>query len=511
MTPALTVAWMTQAIVISVLLAGTAWLVQRVACHVIPSRLIWGSAIFCTLVLVVAAPWRTSAAPLRLPETAVQASPQANTVQDDGGSWVGSRAVRTLIERTLTAPAAFTVSTLGAALNRAPQSVQRLILLAWPLSSAAVFLAFALSYRRHRRLLRGATTQPINGIDVLVTKSLGPAVIGVRAPRIVVPEWLFDHPPQEQSLVVAHEQSHITARDPALLLSACAAVVVMPWNPVAWYALEQLRLAIEFDCDHRVLGRGISLRQYGQLLITLSARMPRNALSPSNSTALAFSHHQSHLERRLRTMTTRPSSFRRSRVIASAIVSAVALLAACESQLPTTAELQDMTVKTAEARLAKVTPIDTTTAIYLVDGVAVTRDSAIALDASRIATIDVRGGKSQELRIATVKGKPADKVIIVSGEALSPSASQTPQLRIVTGQGATPNGAVMGRPLSPSDTRAFEGLLMVDGVRAPSTFMNSLRPDEIASIEVVKGEAAVTRFGADAAKGAILVTTKKKK
>ena len=210
-------------------------------------------------------------------------------------------------------------------------------------------------------------------------------------------------------------------------------------------------------------------------------------------------------------MTTRPSSFRRSRVIASAIVSAVALLAACESQLPTTAELQDMTVKTAEARLAKVTPIDTTTAIYLVDGVAVTRDSAIALDASRIATIDVRGGKSQELRIATVKGKPADKVIIVSGEALSPSASQTPQLRIVTGQGATPNGAVMGRPLSPSDTRAFEGLLMVDGVRAPSTFMNSLRPDEIASIEVVKGEAAVTRFGADAAKGAILVTTKKKK
>ena len=69
----------------------------------------------------------------------------------------------------------------------------------------------------------------------------------------------------------------------------------------------------------------------------------------------------------------------------------------------------------------------------------------------------------------------------------------------------------MGRPLSPSDPRAFEGLLMVDGVRAPSTVMNSLRPDEIASIEVVKGEAAVTRFGADAAKGAILVTTKKKK
>ena len=347
---------------------------------------------------------------------------------------------------------------------------------------------------------------------MLVNNSLGPAVVGVRAPRIVVPEWLFDHSPQEQSLVVAHEQSHIAARDPALLLSACAAVVIMPWNPVAWYTLEQLRLAIEFDCDHRVLGRGISLRQYGQLLITLSARMPRNALSPSNSTALAFSHHQSHLERRLRTMTTRSSSFRRSRVIGSAVVSALALLAACESQLPTAAELQDMTVKTAEARLAKVTAIDTATALYLVDGVAVTRDSAIALDASRIATIDVRGGKTQELRIATVKGKPADRVIMVKGEALSPSASQTPQLRIVTGEGATANGIVMGRPLSsPSDARPFDGLLMVDGVRAPSSVLNSLRPDEIASIEVVKGEAAVTRFGADAAKGAILVTTKKKK
>ena len=49
-------------------------------------------------------------------------------------------------------------------------------------------------------------------------------------------------------------------------------------------------------------------------------------------------------------------------------------------------------------------------------------------------------------------------------------------------------------------------LLLVDGNALPAESLNVLDPKSIAEIEVVKGPAAVTRFGDAAANGAILIT-----
>lgn len=490
MTPALIVGWMTQAIVVSALLALAAMLLQKLAGRALPNRLIWSGALFSSLVLVLVAPLRMAPQSAdAATEIAMIARPGAGAPATSPALWrVALHTWSSNVDRVLTAPVQWSATTIGGVIGRAPVAVHVAVAAVWPLSTLLVLIAFGVSYRRHRAELARAERHDIDGVAVSVTEALGPAVIGVRAPRIVVPAWLLERSAHEQQLVITHEQSHIAAGDPLLLLSACVAVALMPWNPIAWFALARLRLAIELDCDRRVLGTGASTRQYGQLLIALSSHVPRFmhggvARTPLALTSPAFSYHASHLERRLITMTSRPSQFLRSRRIASGLLAAVALLAACESQLPTAAELQNMDVKGVETRVAQVTKLDTTKALYIVDGKQVTRVEANALSAEKIATVNVRGGKTQEIRIST--------------------------------RGALPAAVLDGAPLrvvdvSGSAKKPFTGLLIVDGKSVEASTLNSINPESIESIEVMKGEAAKAMYGEAGANGVIKVTTKKK-
>lgn len=485
MTPSMMVGWMTQAIVVSALLAASALLLQRLAGGALPARLIWGGALFASLLLVLVAPLRTvpTSPPATLTIVAAGTPPTRASHSPTLSLRAAMSAIAKGVGRAVSAPVAWSTTAIGGRLDSAPTLAQYAVTLAWPLSSALLLLAFGVSYRRHRSELHRASLHNIDGITVSVTEALGPAVIGVRAPRIAVPAWLLERTPHEQRLVVAHEQSHIAAGDPMLLLAACGAIALMPWNPIAWFTLARLRLAIELDCDRRVLGTGASPRQYGQLLIALSSHVPQFlhggiARTPLALTSPAFSYHASHLERRLITMTSRPSQFMRSRRIGSGLLASVALLAACESQLPTAAEMQNMDVKGVETRLARVTKLDTTNAIYLVDGKQVTRAEASALAAETIARVEVRRGKTQEINIFT---------------KAAPTASPLNKVAL-TGSAKT----------------SFTGILMVDGQKVEASTLNSISPETIESVEIIKGDAAKALYGDAGANGVIKVTTKKK-
>ncbi len=505
MTPSLMIGWMTQAIVVSALLASVALLLQRLAGRALPARMIWAGALFSSFLLVLVAPFRTapSAAAIAPDSVAVGTPilPASPAPAFDLQSTIN--AIASGVSRAVSAPVSWSITTIGGPLDRAPRLAQQAVTLAWPLCSALVLLAFGVSYRRHRAALQRASLHDINGIAVSVTEALGPAVIGVRDPRIVVPAWLLERTPHEQQLVLAHEQSHISAHDPLLLLAACGAIALMPWNPIAWFALARLRLAIELDCDHRVLGTGASPRQYGQLLIELSSHVPQFmrggiARIPLALTSPAFSYHASHLERRLITMTSRPSKFIRSRRIGSSLLAAVALLAACESQLPTAAEMQNMDVKAVEARVAQVTKIDTASVVYFMDAKQVTRAEAKALLAENIATVNVRGGKTQEIRIITRGALTASRANGTGDSGLSVF-------------GFKPNGA--SKPtvnFSATPKTPFTGILLIDGQTVEASRLNSLKPDAIETIEIMKGEAATVLYGEAGANGVIKVTTKKK-
>ena len=51
-------------------------------------------------------------------------------------------------------------------------------------------------------------------------------------------------------------EEHVRTKDPLTLALGLAAVVVAPWNPLAWWQHRRLRDAVEVDCDRRVLSEG---------------------------------------------------------------------------------------------------------------------------------------------------------------------------------------------------------------------------------------------------------------
>lgn len=165
-----------------------------------------------------------------------------------------------------------------------------LLAAAWIASSgtaAAVLISGWWYGRRRRRHWRWAS---VAGMELLVAEDAGPATIGLLHPQIVVPEWLLAAAPETLDLVIAHERSHVEARDPGLLTLGLGIAVLMPWNALLWWQVRRLRLAIEVDCDRRVLRVGHDARHYARTLVEVSTRRPAYlgglAASPKSSSSI---------------------------------------------------------------------------------------------------------------------------------------------------------------------------------------------------------------------------------
>jgi beta-lactamase regulating signal transducer with metallopeptidase domain len=57
---------------------------------------------------------------------------------------------------------------------------------------------------------------------------IGPAVVGIIRPRIVVPRWLQNQDAATQGIVMAHEREHVLAQDIRVLGGALLVAVLLP-------------------------------------------------------------------------------------------------------------------------------------------------------------------------------------------------------------------------------------------------------------------------------------------
>lgn len=99
------------------------------------------------------------------------------------------------------------------------------------------------------------------------TETFGPAVVGFARPRIVLPDWVAQMGAERRELVMLHEQEHLRCRDPILVLAGWIFLVAVPWLFPLWWQFRRLRMAIEKDCDRRVVDRTGDARRYGRLLL----------------------------------------------------------------------------------------------------------------------------------------------------------------------------------------------------------------------------------------------------
>ncbi len=320
-------AWMLYCVLCALGLSGAAVLAERtLLAGRGPVRLVWIATVALSLI-VPALAFRFGPRLVAVPSTA------------------------TVSEETLPGPSLDHPLPNTAALANAPRSagwnwrstlarIDGPLAIAWATLSVAVAFNFlggiiALAWMRRRWQRR-----TVLGVPVYVSERTGPAVVGVVSQAIVLPEWSLALEPRQLSLMLKHEQEHRRAGDGRVLTVAELALIAMPWNVALWWQILRLRVAVELDCDARVL-QDADPRSYGDLLLEVA----RPGRRPGLMGATAFAERATQLERRIRVLSRhRVRTSRRARALASCIGLAAVTVAWVAPRPPAPARASDSLV-----------------------------------------------------------------------------------------------------------------------------------------------------------------------
>lgn len=271
-------AWMVYALVISLLVGAAALIAERLAIlrgH--QSRWIWVLALLLSVVLPALYAWQGARSNART-ATAVMAlaAREAPPVYAQSPIvWIGGDTPA--VSRRVT--------------------LDTWLLAGWSTMSALAFATLTIGWMQLRRRLRSGVADQVDGVSVTVTHDVGPAVVGIIRPRIVIPQWLLQADGATQAIAIAHEREHMQVQDIRVLGGALLLAVLLPWNLPVWWQLRRLRFAMEVDCDRRVLRAGQSRASYSAVLLNVATR-----LVPLRAAAAGLSESGSSLEKRIRIM-----------------------------------------------------------------------------------------------------------------------------------------------------------------------------------------------------------------
>jgi len=302
--------WMLYSIVVSLLMGLAALALERSAqIRQRPARWLWGTCMVASLAI------------LFIPSKVSVQTPETTHADRATSSEILAPPQTTAIETPR-----FTLPIIGIDQPPLSNGVSTLLDWTWRMTSMALTLVIVasgahLSWRR-RRWDRGHMA----GTAVYISEDSGPAVVGFLRPHIVVPRWLTKLSPGEQELVIAHERSHLDAYDTQLLTIAVCLLACMPWNLMLWWQLRRLRLAIEIDCDARVLSLGYPVARYSETLIAVGERQ-----SASYAMTIVGYGSKSFLEQRIHNMLRKKT--RRAQVSALALACLGVGLAVCAAEV----------------------------------------------------------------------------------------------------------------------------------------------------------------------------------
>ena len=312
------IAWMLYAALIGGVVAIAGWAAERLAVSAgWPRRFVWLAALTLAVAIPAAGtiaaarsagPPSTIGSPVLLPAEAVSTP--------SGGAW--------------------TLATL-VPLPTGPESVRAALAL-WGAGSLASFAIICTLLVLVARARRRWPRRWIQDTDVYVSRSFGPALVGVMNPKVVVPAWVLRLERRARAVIIRHEAEHARTGDHLSLLYAGLIVAALPWSPATWWMARRLRSAVEMDCDQRVLGSGVAPEDYGDVLLDAGTRSwSRWALVP------AMTQPKSLLERRLRTMNEKRTKLNSAQAVLLAALAVGALIVACDTPVPT--QVQDALIE----------------------------------------------------------------------------------------------------------------------------------------------------------------------
>lgn len=156
--------------------------------------------------------------------------------------------------------------------------------------------------------------------------------------------------------------------------------------------------------------------------------------------------------------------------------------------------------------------------LIIYEGLEITQAQMNQIDPNRIESIDVLKGEKaaaaygEKGRNGVIKIRAKDPdVIVVQGYATKktndpPIAINGPGEIVVVGYGTKEQAANKGSIVAKG--QKIPAVVVLDGKRIPSSEIDRMSADDIATVNVLKGEQAVAKYGAEASDGAIEIVTK---
>ena len=310
-------------------------------------------------------------------------------------------------------------------------------------------------------------------------------------------------------VILWHESTHVEryhSVDRTIFdLFAC----IFWFNPFAWQLRREIQTVHEYQADEHTLESGVDIKQYQLLLIRKSAG--------ENTFALANNFLQRDLHKRIRMMKTIHTNISRKWqyalmlpgiAISLIALSIPALYAKADStntskqQIPSeTANVlahksseketvvQDTTKVTVWNKKQKVIEElsdDAKRAIFMVDGTRMNYDKVQVIDPQEIDNVSVLKGDAA----TSVYGTEAkDGVVIITTKNNGHSSSTERRM-----------GVSDGNPL-----------ILMNGVAITKEEMDKINPDDIESVNVLKGEQATHLYGEKGKNGVVIITPKGEK
>lgn len=237
-------------------------------------------------------------------------------------SLLPARSIRLPLEPAPLRPLAqATVERIDTALAASTLSRGALVLMAiWGLGALAG-LALLIWRQRTSLNLLGRLTHEAPGLVRSANPDVGPAVVGVIRPRIILPldfEDRFDA--RERTVIIAHERAHVAAGHVRVNVAMALVRCVLWFNPLIHLAAALIRIDQEIACDETVVARHPGDRRaYAQALLKAQVKpapLPLGCYWPARS--------RNRLKERL-LMLTRKSPSHGRRLAGGALVAVTAL------------------------------------------------------------------------------------------------------------------------------------------------------------------------------------------
>lgn len=300
--------------------------------------------------------------------------------------------------------------------------------------------------------------------------------------------------------ILLHEKAHIQMRHSYDILFTDIVSVLQWFNPALWMLKSDLRAIQEFEADDKVLSQGVNVKQYQYLLI-------KKAVGASGySIANSFNH--STLKNRITMMLQTKSSWKRAlKALYIIPVAGMSLVANAQSkitvkELNTAGKVNEINFQMAVSDTSSATKTKNVQAneltngnpLYVVDGKKHSNTSAYTLTPDKIASITVYKG----MKAVSLYGEEAkDGVVVIVTKAFKQQFADEPQSK--SENKFELHGDATAKPL-----------VIVNGKEISNDEFKSIKPEEIESINILKGPESIKEYGEKGKNGVIQVKLKDK-